>query len=189
MKIGLPAGFQGFVFALSNTVIQSSVNSFGSIVMAGNAAAANIEGIVYFAMNSFYQAAVSFSSQSIGAGNYKRIKKILFTAEFCVIITGVTLGFALLYFGCDVLKLFSLNKDVINAGMVRLSVILSTYYLCGMMDVMAGMLRGIGYSVTPMIVSLIGACGLRLVWLSTVFKFQNFIHRKQFICLILFLGL
>ena len=174
VKVGLPAGFQGCVFALSNTVIQSSVNSFGSTVMAGNAAATNLEGIVYFAMNSFYQAAISFSSQNAGAGNYKRIKRIVLTAQGCVIVAGAAAGFGLLYSGPFVLRLFSADSDVIRAGMVRLSVILSTYFLCGMMDVMVGGLRGIGYSVTPMVVSLIGACGLRLVWLSTVFQIPKF---------------
>ncbi|MBQ4496142.1 MAG: MATE family efflux transporter [Spirochaetaceae bacterium] len=174
VKVGLPAGFQGCIFALSNTVIQSSVNSFGSIVMAGNAAANNVEGIVYFAMNAFYQAAISFSSQNAGAGNYKRIKRIVLTAQGCVIVAGAAAGSLLLYFGPSVMRLFSADADVIKAGMVRLSIILSTYFLCGMMDVMVGGLRGIGYSVTPMIVSLIGACGLRLVWISTVFQIPKF---------------
>lgn len=174
LKIGLPAGFQGCVFALSNTVIQSSVNTFGSVVMAGNAAASNIEGIVYFAMNAFYQAAISFSSQNAGAGNYRRIKRIVLTAQGCVIAAGAVIGLGILAGGPFFLKLFSADSDVIAAGMVRLSVILSTYYLCGMMDVMVGGLRGIGYSVTPMIVSLIGACGLRLVWISTVFQIPKF---------------
>ncbi|MDD6485686.1 MAG: MATE family efflux transporter [Spirochaetales bacterium] len=174
VKVGLPAGFQGCIFALSNTVIQSSVNSFGSIVMAGNAAASNVEGIVYFAMNAFYQAAISFSSQNAGAGNYKRIKRIVLTAQGCVIVAGAAAGFLLLYFGPSVMRLFSADADVIKAGMVRLSIILSTYFLCGMMDVMVGGLRGIGYSVTPMVVSLIGACGLRLVWISTVFQIPKF---------------
>ena len=174
VKVGLPAGFQGCVFALSNTVIQSSVNSFGSTVMAGNAAATNIEGIVYFAMNAFYQAAISFSSQNAGAGTYKRIKRIVLTAQGCVIVAGAAAGFSLLYSGPFVLRLFSTDSAVIRAGMVRLSVILSTYFLCGMMDVMVGGLRGIGYSVTPMVVSLVGACGLRLIWLSTVFQISKF---------------
>ena len=180
VKVGLPAGFQGCVFALSNTVIQSSVNSFGSTVMAGNAAATNIEGIVYFAMNAFYQAAISFSSQNAGAGHYKRIKRIVLTAQGCVIVAGAAAGFALLYSGPFVLRFFSTDSYVIKAGMVRLSVILSTYFLCGMMDVMVGGLRGIGYSVTPMVVSLIGACGLRLIWLSTVFQIPKF-HTPKFV--------
>ena len=125
-------------------------------------------------MNAFYQAAISFSSQNAGAGNYKRIKRIVLTAQGCVIVAGAAAGFALLYSGPFVLRLFSTDSAVIRAGMVRLSVILSTYFLCGMMDVMVGGLRGIGYSVTPMVVSLIGACGLRLIWLSTVFQISKF---------------
>lgn len=174
LKIGLPAGFQGIVFSLSNVVIQSSVNLFGATVMAGNSAAANLEGFVYFAMNAFYQATISFTSQNMGAKKYGRINKIVLIGEACVVVTGVVLGNLLVLSGRSLLGFYSSSPEVIEAGMHRLYVISATYALCGMMDVMVGALRGIGYSVMPMIVSLIGACGLRLVWLATVFQVARF---------------
>ncbi len=174
LKIGLPAGFQGVVFALSNTVIQSSVNSFGSVVMAGSAAAQNVEGIVYFAMNSFYQASISFTSQCYGAKKFARINRVLAMSLLCVVAAGLICGHGLLFLGYRILGIFSTNSQVIVAGMNRLSVILSTYFLCGIMDVLVGALRGIGYSVLPMVVSLVGSCLLRLLWLATVFQMERF---------------
>lgn len=174
LQIGLPAGFQGIVFSLSNVVIQSSVNLFGEIVVAGNSAASNLEGFVYIAMNSFYQAALSFTSQNYGAGKKERIRRILFCAEGCAIVTGLSLGWLSYLFGESLLKIYSSNMQVIEAGMVRMAIIMTTYALCGMMDVMVGMLRGLGYSFMPMVVSLIGACGLRLVWIATVFRMPSF---------------
>lgn len=174
LKIGLPAGFQGVVFALSNTVIQSSVNSFGSVVMAGSAAAQNVEGIVYFAMNSFYQASISFTSQCYGAKKFARINRVLAMSLLCVVAAGLICGHGLLFSGYRILGIFSSNSQVIVAGMNRLSVILSTYFLCGIMDVLVGALRGIGYSVLPMVVSLVGSCLLRLLWLATVFQMERF---------------
>ncbi len=174
LQIGLPAGFQGILFSLSNVVIQSSVNSFGEITVAGNSAASNIEGFVYVAMNAFYQGAISFTSQNVGAGKYERVNKILTTALGCVFVTGVVLGNAAVLLGRPLLRLYSGSAEVIDAGIIRLSVICSTYALCGLMDVMVGSLRGLGYAVMPMIVSLIGACGLRLIWLATIFQLEPF---------------
>lgn len=174
MRIGLPAGFQGTVFSLSNVVIQSAVNSFGNIAVAGNSAAANIEGFVYMAMNAFYQATISFTSQNYGARQYKRIYKILFTGELYVIVTGVLLGNLAVFFGNTLLGFYSPSAEVIAAGMARLRIICTLYALCGIMDVLVGALRGIGYSIIPMIVSLIGACGLRLLWIATVFKLPEY---------------
>lgn len=174
LKIGLPAGFQGVIFALSNVVIQSAVNSFGEVVVAGNSAAANLEGFIYMAMNAVYQATLSFTGQNLGAKQYKRIDRIVITGELCVIVVGVVLGMSTVFFGNSLLQIYTDNPAVIAAGMNRLWVIAFTYALCGMMDVMVGGLRGIGYSVLPMIVSLIGACGFRLVWLATIFKVPEF---------------
>lgn len=174
LQIGLPAGFQGIVFSLANVVIQSSVNSFGSIVVAGNSAASNIEGFVYMAMNAFYQAAISFTSQNVGAAKYERVNKILVTAQLCVIVVGVVFGNMTVFFGRQLLGLYTNSPEVIQAGMNRLSMIATVYAFCGMMDVMVGSLRGLGYSVMPMIVSLIGACALRLVWLATLFRMEQF---------------
>ncbi|MDO5558329.1 MAG: MATE family efflux transporter [Oscillospiraceae bacterium] len=174
LRIGLPAGFQGVVFALSNVVIQSSVNLFGKTVIAGNSAAQNIEGFVYVSMNAFHQAAVTFVSQNYGAGKVKRINKITITALVCVSVAGTFLGLLAYIFGESLLSIYSDSQEVIAAGMNRLSVIVVTYALCGIMDVMVGALRGIGYSVMPMIVSMIGACGLRLLWIATVFQIDEF---------------
>lgn len=170
LQIGLPAGFQGIVFALSKVVIQSAVNSFGAIVVAGDSAASNIEGFVYMAINAFYQATISFTSQNYGAKQYKRIDKILFVGELYAMITSMVLGYLAVHFGEELLGIYSSSKEVIRAGMIRLKIVGITYALCGGMDILVGALRGIGYSVLPMIVTMVGACGLRLLWLATVFQ-------------------
>ena len=182
IRIGLPAGFQGIVFALSNVVIQSSVNLFGNIVVAGNSAAANIEGFVYKAMNSFYHATLSVMSQNFGAGEYKRLNKILACGELCVVAVGLVLGNAAVLFGNQLLRIYTDSPEVIAAGMVRLHYISKVYFLCGIMDVLVGALRGIGYSVLPMVVSLLGACGLRLLWIATVFQIPQF-HKVEVVYL------
>lgn len=174
IRIGLPAGFQGVVFSLSNVVIQASVNSFGSVVVAGNSAAANIEGFVYVAMNAFHQAAVSFVGQNMGAGKYKRIQKILFQCICCVTVVGLVLGNGAVLFGNQLLRIYTNDEAVIAEGMVRMKIICGTYALCGIMDVLVGALRGMGYAIAPMIVSLLGACGLRLLWVATVFKIPKY---------------
>lgn len=174
LQVGLPAGFQGVLFALSNVVIQSSVNSFGEIVVAGNAAAANIESFVYAAMNAFYQANISFTSQNLGAGRYERIRPILLRAMGCVITTGVVLGGLANHFSPQLLRIYSDSPAVITAGMNRMAIVCTMYAICGMMDVMVGSLRGLGYSIMPMVVSLVGACLLRLVWIATVFQIPRF---------------
>ena len=129
VRIGLPAGFQGMVFSLSNVVIQSAVNSFGAVAVAGNSAAANIEGFVYMAMNAFYQATISFTSQNYGAREHKRIYRILFAGELYVIITGVLLGNLAVFFGKPLLGIYSPSADVVAAGLGRLKVICTLYAL------------------------------------------------------------
>lgn len=176
LQIGLPAGFQGTLFSLANVVIQSSINSFGKIVVTGSSAAANIEGFVYVAMNAFHQAAISFTSQNVGAGKYERVNKILYTALGCVTVVGVVLGNLSYIFGEPLLGFYSDSPEVIEQGMIRLSFICTTYALCGVMDVMVGSLRGLGYSIVPMIVSLIGACAFRIIFLATIFKMDAFHH-------------
>lgn len=174
LQIGLPASFQGIIFSISNVIIQASVNSFGATVVAGNSAAANIEGFVYVSMNAFHQAAISFTSQNIGAAKYERVNKILYTAELCVIVVGIVLGNTAVFFGRPLLGMYTSSDIVMEAGMKRMNVIARTYALCGMMDVMVGSLRGLGYSVMPMLVSLVGACGLRLLWIFTFFQQEPF---------------
>lgn len=178
LQIGLPAGVQGTLFSLSNVFIQSSVNQFGDIVVAGNSAAGNLEGFVYIAMNSVYQGTISFVSQNVGAMKFNRVPRIVLTAQALVIAVGAVMGNVIVLFGEFFLGLYTDNPDVVAAGMVRLWYICVLYALCGMMEVMVGALRGIGYSVMPMIVSLIGACALRLVWLATVFRIEEF-HRIE----------
>ena len=174
MKIGLPAGLQGCIFSISNVIIQSSVNSFGSTVMAGNTAASNIEGFVYVSMNSLHQTCISFTSQNFGAGKFKRIKMVLINCLVIVAITGLVLGNSAYFFGKFLLSAYNNEAEVISYGLIRLSIISTMYFLCGLMDVMVGAMRGIGYSILPMIVSLVGACGLRIVWIYTVFaKFRT----------------
>ena len=171
LQIGLPAGFQGIVFSLSNVLIQSSINSFGSTVVAGSAASANIENFVYQAMNAFYQTNLTFTGQNYGAGECKRVDKSLIYCQTFVIITGVVLGNLAYLFGHPLVSIYAPGEeDVIQQGIIRLGYIARTYALCGIMDTMVGSLRGLGYSVGPMIVSLIGACGLRIVWIFTIFQ-------------------
>jgi putative MATE family efflux protein len=178
LRIGLPASLQGIVFSLSNVIIQASVNSFGATVVAGNSAASNIEGFVYVAMNAFYQACISFTGQNAGAGKYERINRILFCAEGCALVTGVVLGNGAVLFGDHLLRLYTNSDVVVAAGMDRLRIVSRTYALCGMMDSMVGALRGLGYSVVPMFISIIGACGLRLFWIFTFFRLEQF-HTVQ----------
>ncbi len=174
LQIGIPSGIYGTVFSLSNVVIQSSVNSFGSVVMAGNAAAMNIEGFVYMAMNAFHQTAISFTSQNYGAGKIKRIWRTALLSQMCVIVTGLVLGQLTVIFGNKLLGIYSSKALVIDAGLIRLKYICGPYFLCGMMDVMVGILRGLGISVLPTIVSMIGACGLRLIWIFTIFANEKY---------------
>lgn len=169
-RIGLPAGFQGVLFSISNVMIQSSINAFGATVMAGSSAAGNLEGFVYVGMNAFHQAAVSFSSQNLGAGEYKRIWRIAVVCQVCVTVVGLLMGVGVWFFGSELLRIYTTSQEVVNAGLVRLSYVCLPYALCGMMDVMTGSLRGIGYSVTPMLVSILGICVFRVAWIATVCK-------------------
>lgn len=173
VRVGLPAGFQGIVFSLSNVVIQSSINSFGDTVMAGSGASGNIEGFVYVGMNSFYQACLTFVSQNYGAGKCDRCDRSLLWCQGYVIAAGILLGGLANLFGNQLLNIYTDNPDVMAQGLLRLRFVALPYFLCGIMDVMVGALRGLGWSVAPMIVSMVGACGLRLLWIATVFQ----IHR------------
>lgn len=173
LRIGLPAGLQGAVFSFSNVLIQSSINSFGSIVVAGNTAAMNIEGFIYMAMNSFYHTAVCFTSQNFGAGKFNRIDKVLRRSLVMVFVVGASMGGLAIVFGEQLLSFYTSDPEVIRSGLIRMSVICTFYFLCGMMEVLTGTMRGIGYSVLPMIVSLLGACGFRIIWILTVFQWNH----------------
>ena len=169
IKLGLPAGMQGSIFSISNVLIQSSINSFGSVVMAGNAAASNVEGFTYIAMNALHQTALTFTSQNYGQRKFERIKKIQLVCVGMVTVVGLVVGGGSYLFGETLLRFYSTDAEVISYGMIRMGYIAVFYFLCGIMDVMVGGLRGLGYSVMPMIVSLLGACGLRILWIFTIF--------------------
>lgn len=171
LYIGFPAGLQGTVFSLSNVVIQSSVNSFGSLVVSASTAAANLEGFVYTAMNTMYQAALTFTGQNVGAHKFERIKKVNVNCIALVCVIGIVLGGFVYIFAEPLLRIYIPNEpEALPYGVTRLLYVCAPYFLCGIMDVMVGSLRGMGASIMPMIVSLCGACGLRLIWIATVFK-------------------
>ncbi len=169
LRYGLPAGLQGSVFSFSNVLIQSSINSFGSVAMAGSSAAANIEGFIYTAMNSFQQTALCFTSQNLGGGKYDRITKVMRNSILMVSFVGIVMGCGCYLFGEELLGIYSSDPEVIAYGLTRFKWIGIPYFLCGIMDALVGMLRGLGYAVVPMFVSIIGACGFRIVWIATVF--------------------
>ena len=174
VKIGLPAGFQGIMFSFSNVIIQSSVNTFGPIMIAGNAAACNLESFIYTSMNGFSQGSLTFCSQNMGAGKTDRIKKVVWISQGSIIVIGAILSAIFLFFGTQLLGIFTKSEEVVKAGMLRLWIIFTTYYLCGMMDGMANSIRGIGHSLMPVISSLLGACIFRIIWLFTIFLIPQF---------------
>ncbi|MBE6611667.1 MAG: MATE family efflux transporter [Ruminococcaceae bacterium] len=170
LRIGLPAGLQSTLFSLSNVVIQSSVNIFGDVVMSGNGAAANIEGFGYMAMNAFYQATISFTGQNYGKRRYDRIIRTQLIGQACVLTVGLVFSLVCTLLGRPLLGIYTDSEAVVEAGLTRLSYVGTLYFFCGMMEVVCGGLRGIGSSFIPMIISLLGACGLRILWVSTVFQ-------------------
>ncbi len=174
-QVGLPAGFQGIVFALSNVVIQSSINSFGSTaIIAGSAASNNVEGFVYTSMNAIYQTNLTFTSQNYGAGECRRVDRILLLCQAYVLSIGLVLGGLAVLFGHPLISIYAPGEEeVIAQAIVRLQIICGTYCICGFMDTMVGTLRGLGYSMVPMVVSMVGACGTRLLWIATIFQMYH----------------
>ncbi|MBP5604362.1 MAG: MATE family efflux transporter, partial [Ruminiclostridium sp.] len=157
-----------------NVVIQSSVNSFGASVMAGSAAAASIEGFIWVSMNSFSQGALTFTSANIGAGKYSRVNRIALTACSCAALTGAVFGNLAYLLGTPLLSIYDTRPDVIEAGLVRMGLVCTMYFTCGLMDCIVGSIRGMEYAVMPTVVSLLGACGLRLLWIFTLFQTEQF---------------
>lgn len=179
MRIGLPAGIQSTIFSMSNVMIQSSINSFGEAVMTGNAAAGNLEGFVYVSMNSFSQTAVNFTGQNVGARQYERVKKIFWQCFACVAICGICLSSLIYSFGPSLLGIYITDSaEAIQSGMIRFQFACLPYFLCGMMEVCSGVLRGMGVSTLPMITSILGVCGIRIGWILTVFQIPEF-HTPQ----------
>ena len=179
LRIGLPAGIQSSLFAISNVLIQSSVNSFGDIFMSGNAAASNIEGFVYVSLNAFQQTAVNFIGQNAGARQFKRVGRILWICLGCVTVVGIVLGNLGYALGPKLLSIYIIDsQEAISYGMIRLSFICLPYFLCGLMDVSTGALRGMGASFAPMLISILGVCGIRIGWIYTIFQMPRF-HTPQ----------
>ncbi len=179
-RIGLPAGLQGVVFSLSNVVVQSSINSFGAVVMAGSAAAASIEGFVWVSMNAFSQGALTFTSQNIGGGKYSRINRIAIVSCAAAAITGLVMGNLAYLFGDVLISIYDPRPEIILPGMTRMQLVCGFYFVCGLMDCIVGVIRGMGYSVAPTVVSMLGACGIRILWISTVFQLPQF-HSEFFL--------
>ena len=175
LRIGLPAGIQSSLFSISNVLIQSSINSFGDVLMSGNAAAGNIEGFIYVSLNAFHQTAVNFMGQNAGARQYKRVSKTLWICLVCVAVVGLALGSLAYVFGPSLLSLYITDsQEAIQYGMLRLSLICLTYFICGLMDVSTGALRGLGESFIPMVISVLGVCGIRIGWIYTIFQIPQF---------------
>lgn len=173
-KIGIPAGLQGIMFSISNMVIQSSVNGFGEIAIAGNSAATNIEGFVYISLNAFGQAGMSFTSQNVGAGRNDRLKPIMLRAISSIAVMGAIIGTILTLFGENILGVYTDTEETIALGMIRVNMVCVPYMIDGFMDGMGAIIRGLGYSFMPMIVTMMGVCVFRVVWLTTIFKIPKY---------------
>lgn len=169
LKVGLPAGIQSTVINFSNVLLQSSVNSFGEIAMAGYTAANNILGFLYVSVNSVTQACMSFTSQNYGVRKFKRMDNVLANCAILSIIVSVVIGGGSYLLGHQILGIYTKQEDVIQCGMEILSISTIPYFLCGLMDMIPGSMRGVGYSAVPMLLSIIGTVGTRLVWIYGVF--------------------
>lgn len=175
LRIGLPAGIQSSLFSISNVIIQSSINSFGDVVVAGNAAAANLDGFLYVTINAFSQTAMTFTGQHAGAGKYSRVKKILWRCCLCASVAGIVGGLLLYTFRQPLLNIYITDSpEAITYGAIRFIYVALPYFLCGVMDVATGSLRGMGAAVAPMIISVLGVCGLRIGWVMTIFQIPKF---------------
>jgi Na+-driven multidrug efflux pump len=179
LRIGLPSGMQSSLFAISNVLIQSSINSFGDILMSGNAAAANIEGFLWVTLNGFHQTAVNFIGQNVGARQHKRVRKVLWICLACTITVGLIIGSLALIFGRQLLSIYITDSaEAIEYGILRLTLVGFPYMICGLMDTSTGALRGLGSSTVSMIISVLGVCGIRIGWIYTIFQIPQF-HTPQ----------
>ena len=173
LRVGLPAGFQAACFSFSNVLIQSTVNGYGSTVVAGNSASQNIEGFIYASMNAFHQAAITFVSANLGAGKNSRLRSVLGACTFLVFVVGAAMGLLAFALMPTLLGVYSPDPNVVAAGIIRLRIIASTYFLCGLMDVFCGVMRGMGAAVVPMVVSILGACAFRIFWIYAVLPLHS----------------
>ena len=170
LTIGLPAGAQGMLFSLSNMILQSSYNSLGPLYVDANTAAMNVDGYIYNVLNAFYHVTLTFSSQNYGAKKYERVWKVYWVSASCVFAIGITIGLVCFIFSDFLIGIFNSDPAVIDVAKIRLGVMGISYFLCGLMEVGTAMLRSIGHSGTSAIISLLGSCVLRIVWVYTVFK-------------------
>lgn len=168
-QVGIPAGIQSTVINFSNALLQSSVNSFGSTAMAGYTAANNILGFLYVSINSVTQACMSFTSQNFGVGKYKRMDRVLIDCMILSVGAALVLGCGAYFFGAEILQIYTEEADVIQCGVEILSITTVPYFLCGIMDLFPGALRGMGYSAVPMVLSIIGTVGMRVLWIFVFF--------------------
>ena len=173
VKIGLPAGLQSSLFSFSNVLIQSTINSFGSVAMAGNTAAQNADAIIYTCTNAVAQTAMTFTSQNMGAKKYENIRKIYFMCMGFALVISICFGAIGLIFPEQIIGIFTTEAEVIEMGKHRLFVMMTTYFICSLMDVSGCQIRGMGKSIEPMIITLLGACGIRVLWLYTGFPLKK----------------
>ncbi len=169
LQVGVPAGIQSTVINFSNVLLQSSVNSFGATAMAGYTAANNILGFLYVSVNAVTQACMSFTSQNFGVGKWKRMDRVLIDCILLSASVALVLGFGFYFFGPEVLQIYTEDSAVISCGMEIVGITTTTYFLCGIMDLFPGALRGMGYSAAPMLLSIIGTVGIRIIWIFMVF--------------------
>ena len=175
IRIGLPAGLQNALFSISNIVIQSSVNAFGDVLMAGNATAGNVEGFIYVALNSFMQTSLNFVGQNVGAKQYKRVKKVFTLCIMSVFAVGIVLTTLINLFGTSILSIYITDSpEAIQYGLIRLRYVGYAYCIGGIVDVISGALRGMGTSVLPMLISVFGVCGVRIMWIYTIFQIPRY---------------
>lgn len=173
LKYGIPMGIQNSMFSISNVIIQSSINSFGKIVMAGNAAAASIDGFVFAATDSGAQASITFAGQNAGAKKYDRVKKSLFLCIGLSTVMGILFGVLAIIFKNPLLSLYSDTPEAITAGAVRINIMCSIYFTCGIMNAIGNAVRGMGKSVVPMIITMFFVCVFRIIWIYTILPLNN----------------
>lgn len=169
--VGIPAGLQGSVFSLSNVLIQSSINSFESLFITGNTAGSNIESFIYMIMNAYYHTALTFVGQHVGAKKFDRVKKVVLYCCLFELVTALVVGYGVFFLRRPLLRIYiPSNETAVAYGALRLTIICTTYFTCGLQDTLTGCLRGLGSSVTPMLISTLGVCGFRILWIYTVFR-------------------
>ena len=172
-KVGLPAGIQGSLFSISNMILQTGYNSLGPVIVNANVAAMNVDGYIYNILNSFYHTCLTFCSQNFGAKRFDRVKKVFFVGTGTVTVLGLVLGVFVYTFAEPLVGIFNSDPEILVYAKQRLALVALPYFLCGLMDVGSGFLRSIGYSFRALIITFLGSCVLRIVWVYTVFPIFN----------------